>query len=58
MVGRPYSEEFRRRVLEEVAQGNSCRGAARRFKVGASSAIRWKKRLDVFRRAILGLTHI
>jgi len=38
MVGRPYSEGFRRRVLEE--------GAARRFKVGASSAIRWKKRLD------------
>ena len=46
MVGRPYSEEFRRRVLEEVAEGNSRRGAARRFKVGASSAIRWKKRLD------------
>ena len=46
MVGRRYSEEFRRRVLEEVAEGNSRRGAARRFKVGASSAIRWKKRLD------------
>ena len=39
MVGRPYSEEFRRRVLEEVAEGNSRRGAARRFKVGASSAL-------------------
>ena len=46
MVGRPYSEEYRRRVLEEVAEGNSRRGAARRFKVGVSSAIRWKKRLD------------
>jgi transposase len=46
MVGRPYSEEYRRRVLEEVGEGNSRRGAARRFKVGASSAIRWKKRLD------------
>ena len=46
MVGRPYSEDYRRRVLEEVAEGNSRRGAARRFKVGASSAIRWKKRLD------------
>ena len=46
MVGRPYSEEFRRRVLEEVAEGNSRRGAARRFKVEASSAIRWKKRLE------------
>jgi transposase len=29
-----------------VAEGNSRRGAARRFKVGASSAIRWKKRLN------------
>ncbi len=46
MVGRPYSEEYRSRVLEEVAEGNSCRGAARRFKVGVSSAIRWKKRQD------------
>lgn len=46
MVGRPYSEDYRRRVLEEVADGNSRRGAARRFKVGASSAIRWQKRLQ------------
>ncbi len=46
MVGRLYSEDFRRRVLEEVAEGNSRRSAARRFKVGASSAIRWKRRLD------------
>jgi transposase len=46
MVGRPYSEEYRRRVVEEIAEGNSRRGAARRFKVGVSSAIRWKKRLD------------
>jgi transposase len=46
MVGRPYSEEYRRRVVDEIAEGNSRRGAARRFKVGASSAIRWQKRLD------------
>lgn len=46
MVGRPYSVEYRSRVLDEVAEGNSRRGAARRFKVGASSAIRWKKWLD------------
>lgn len=46
MVGRPYSEEYRKRVLEEVAEGNSLRGAARRFKVGASSAIRWHKDLE------------
>lgn len=46
MVGRPYSEDYRRRVLEEVAECNSRRGAARRFKVGASTAIRWQKQLD------------
>jgi transposase len=46
MVGRPYSEDYRKRVLEEVAEGNSRRGAARRFKVGASSAIRWQKRME------------
>jgi transposase len=46
MVGRPYSEEYRKRVLDEVAEGVSRRGAARRFKVGASSAIRWKKQLE------------
>ena len=46
MVGRPYSEEYRKRVVAEIAEGNSRRGAARRFKVGASSAIRWKKQLD------------
>ncbi len=46
MVGKPYSEEYRKRVLEEFAEGNSLRGAARRFKVGASSAIRWQKRLE------------
>lgn len=46
MVGRPYSVEYRKRVLEEVAEGNSLRGAARRFKVGASSAIRWQKQLE------------
>jgi transposase len=46
MVGRPYSEEYRKRVLEEIAEGTSRRGAARRFKVGASSAIRWQKQLE------------
>ena len=46
MAGRPYGEAYRSRVLEEVAEGNSRRGAARRFKVGMSSAIRWQKRLE------------
>lgn len=51
MVGRPYTEDYRRRVLEEVAEGGSRRGAARRFKVGASSAIRWQKQLEETGRA-------
>jgi transposase len=38
---RPYSEDVRRLVVGEVAAGASRRAAARRFKVGVSSAIRW-----------------
>ena len=35
------SVDLRSRVVAEVEAGGSRRGAARRFKVGASSAIRW-----------------
>jgi transposase len=46
-MGAPtYSMEFRRRVIEEVEEGASRRGAAARFKVGASTAIRWKKLVE------------
>ena len=37
----PRSVDLRSRVVAEVEAGSSRRAAARRFKVGASSAIRW-----------------
>lgn len=44
-MGKPYSQDLRDRVVEAVEKnGMSCRGAARRFGVGESSAIRWVER--------------
>lgn len=44
-MGKPYSHDLRDRVVAAVEkEGMSCRGAARRFGVGVSSAIRWVKR--------------
>jgi transposase len=42
-----YSEEFKRRVIEEyLAGGISQRGIARKYKLGANSAVvRWMKQL-------------
>lgn len=41
-MGRPaYSSDLRGLVVAEVAAGSSRRAAARRFRVSASSAIRW-----------------
>jgi len=40
-MGAPHSEDLRSRVVAEVEGGSSRRAAAERFKVGASSAIRW-----------------
>lgn len=37
----PRSVDLRSRVVAEVEAGSSRRAAARRFKVGVSSAIRW-----------------
>ena len=36
-----YSEDLRSRVIEAATNGGSIRSAARRFKVSASSAIKW-----------------
>jgi transposase len=44
MGRRPYSEDVRSLVVGEVEAGASRRAAARRFKVSASSAIRWVDR--------------
>ena len=41
MGRRAYSDDLRGRVVAEVAAGASRRSAALRFKVSASSAIRW-----------------
>lgn len=40
-MGKAHSEDLRERVVAEVAAGVSRRQAAKRFKVGISSAIRW-----------------
>lgn len=44
-MGRPYSDDIRVRVGRAVGSGQSRRGAASRFGVSASSAIRWTARL-------------
>lgn len=41
MGRRAYSDDLRGLVVAEVAAGASRRSAARRFKVSASSAVRW-----------------
>ena len=44
-MGKPYSEDLRRRVVAAVeADGLSCNQAAKQFGVGISTAIGWVKR--------------
>jgi transposase len=40
-MGKPISVDLRQRVCQAVLEGLSCRQAATRFKISASSAIRW-----------------
>lgn len=40
-MGAPYSADLRQRVVAEIEAGSSRRAAARRFKIGVSTAIRW-----------------
>jgi len=42
----PLSTDLRERVVYAVKEGSSRRGAARRFGVSASSAIRWQERFE------------
>ena len=44
-MARAYSEDLRRRVIAAVEAGASCRQAAKRYEIGASTAIRWVARL-------------
>jgi transposase len=41
-MARSLSVDFRRRVVGAIEDGLSCRAAAERFGVSASSAIRWR----------------
>jgi transposase len=41
-MARALSVDLRRRVVSAIASGLSCRAAAERFGVSASSAIRWR----------------
>ena len=44
-MAKALSTDLRRRVVDATAQGMSCRQAAERFGVSASSAIRWQQRV-------------
>jgi transposase len=44
-MGKSLSVDLRRRVVDAIETGLSCRRAAERFGVSASSAIRWFDRL-------------
>lgn len=43
-MAKALSVDLRRRVVDAVKAGSSCRAAAERFGVGVSSAIRWVAR--------------
>jgi len=43
-MAKSLSVDLRRRVVDAVEAGSSCRAAAGRFGVGVSSAIRWVQR--------------
>lgn len=43
-MARPYSRDLRDRVVAAVEGGMSCRKAARLFKLGVSTVIRWSER--------------
>jgi putative transposase len=44
-MAKPYSADLRERVVKAVArEGMSCREAARRFGIGASTVITWMQR--------------
>ena len=44
-MAKPISIDLRRRVCAAISEGLSCREAAVRFKVSASSAIRWQAQM-------------
>jgi transposase len=45
-MGKPYSEDLRRRVVSAVEKGMSRREAASLYEIGASTVIRWVDRWE------------
>ena len=45
-MGKPISADLRKRIVAEVEGGNSCRGAAVRFGVSVSTAVRLQARYE------------
>ena len=43
-MARPLSNDLRERVVAAVLNGESCRSAALRFGIAASSAVKWSQR--------------
>lgn len=43
-MGRPLSNDLRRRVVAAVLKGESCRSVASRFGVAISSVVKWSQR--------------
>ena len=44
-MGRSYSSDLRVRIYGKIEQGGSCRAAARRFDVSASTSVRLAQRM-------------
>ena len=43
-MGRPLSNDLRRRVVAAVSKGKSCRSVASRFGVAVSTVVKWSQR--------------
>jgi transposase len=43
-MARAYSLDLRERVVAAVAEGESCRAVAARFKVSVASVVKWSQR--------------
>jgi len=46
-MARAYSLDLRERVVSAVAEGESCRTVAARFKVSVASVVKWSQRRNV-----------
>lgn len=43
-MARPISNDLRKRVVDAIEAGESCRSVAARFAIAASSAVKWSQR--------------